>query len=479
MKSVYNFMRLLRVMFILARSDALYVLESLGIFKISRLMFIVARKSNEPKGRRLAAALIKLGPTYIKLGQALSTRADLVGEEVAAELAMLRDKLPPFSFAEAQQAIEAEFGKKLEEIYTNFVEQPVAAASIAQVHKAQTIDGRVVAVKILRPGIKQRFADDMELFYWIAGIINRNVPALRRLKPLEVVEIVQEWIRQETDLRFEAAAASELRDNMKHDSDFIVPDIDWQRTGCNVLTMEWVSGIPITDCAALKAAGLDLKEVANRAAVNFYRQVFRDGFFHGDMHPGNLFVDEQGRIIAVDFGIMGRLDVRNRAFLARIFDCFLREDYLTAAKIHFEEGIISDKYSVESFALACRSIAKPIVGRPLKEISLSKLLAQLFKVSRDFEMVLQPQLLLLQKNMMMAEGIGQTLNPDVNMWEVVKPLVKEWAATNLSRRAIIRRVLKDAFETARKIPRIIDESEKLLHELQGIKADLLKRKSSR
>ncbi len=469
LRAIRNTFKLLRILITLARNDALQIVEQAGALGVAqgKMLRIFRKRTNQPEGRRLAVALIQLGPSYIKLGQALSTRADLIGEETARELSMLRDKLPPFPFLEVLKAVEEEFGRPLEQLFRNFIEAPVAAASIAQVHRAQTLEGREVAVKVLRPGIEKAFRRDIELFYWIAGLVERNVPSLQRLRPMEVVKTLEDWMKLEMDLRFEAAAASELKECSIADEWVHVPEVDWARTGNRVLTMEWVDGVAISDTAALITAGHNLNAVAERVAVMFYRQVFRDGFFHGDMHPGNLFVDAKGRIALVDFGITGRMDMKNRAFLARVLDAFLREDYYTAAKIHFDEGIVPHKYQVENFALACRSIAKPIVGKPLKEISLARLLAQLFKVSRDFEMVLQPQLLLLQKNMMMMEGIGISLNPNANMWEIVSPMVKDWARKNVTRRGYLKRRLNDTLESMHSIPQIIKSSENLLRQMEN------------
>jgi ubiquinone biosynthesis protein len=450
---------------VFTRNDALFLVKELHLFPAWPLAFLKIFAKRQPHlsdGKRLAAALIKLGPSFIKLGQTLSTRSDLVGEVVAEELAMLRDKLPPFPYLEAKKIIEAEFGKPISEIYQNFDEIPIAAASVAQVHMAVTMDGSEVAVKVLRPDIRKTIYSDISLLYWAAAIAEKRLSSVKRLKPVQVVDIFNETMKQELDLRFEAAAASELYENCKNDADFIIPQILWDLTSEKVLTMSRISGIPISDKDALQASGLDLAEIAKKVAVIFYRQVFRDGFFHGDLHPGNLFVDQQGRIIAVDFGIMGRLNLEDRAFIAQVFDGFLNDKYQRLAELHFEKGIIPEKYSVDSFALACRSIAKPIVGKAIKDVSIARLLGHLFKVAEDFEMELQPQFLLLQKNMMLAEGLGHILNPSANMWEVVKPLVEDWARKHLGVRARVKDTIRTTLNMLHRLPKLIERMEEAL-----------------
>lgn len=474
LRSLRHTLRLLHIAFVLARNDALYILEHLKLFPsaLPTLLRLFARSERDeagrpiPRGRKLANALIALGPSFIKLGQALSTRADLVGDDVAAELAMLRDRLPPFPSRLAIQTVEEELGGPLAQFFAAFEHEPVAAASIAQVHFAVTTDGRPVAVKVLRPHIEQRFRADMDLFYWMAETVEERAPNLRRLKPLEVVRNFEDWVKSETDFRTEAAAGSAFAEYHRDDPEFRVPVIDWVRTAQRVITIERVHGIPIGDKEALELAGYDPREIARRAAVSFYRQVFRDGFFHGDMHPGNLFVEEGGRIVAVDFGIMGRLTLEDRAFLAQVFDAFLREDYDRVADIHIETGIVPRADQRDAFALACRAIARPILGKPLYEISVARLLGHLFNVSDRFDMQLQPQFLLLQKNMMLAEGIGRILNPEVNMWEVVKPLVEDWAREHLGPRKRIQAAWQQKSRILRRLPLLMEDMEELVHKLK-------------
>jgi ubiquinone biosynthesis protein len=456
-----NVLRLIEIAVILARYDALFPLERVvGLRFVVRLLGIVRRRdaglTRLRQGQRLAAALQAMGPSFIKLGQALSTRADLIGEAVATDLSSLQDRLPPFPAGAARAMIEAELGQPVEFLYRSFADTPVAAASIAQVHLAVTYEGEEVAVKILRPGIAAAFARDLDLFLWLARIIERTQPALRRLKPVAVVDTLAETVRQEMDLRFEAAGASELRENFAGDPSFCVPRVDWLRTSEKVLTLERVSGIRVDDRAALVAAGHDIHAVLANAASAFFNQVFRDGFFHADLHPGNLFIDGHGAIAVVDFGIMGRLDRKTRYYLADMLLAFLQGDYRRVAEVHFEAGYVPARQSLESFAQACRSIGEPILGRPLHEISLGRLLAQLFQVTEQFQMETQPQLLLLQKTMLMAEGMGTRLNPNVNIWELARPLIEDWMRDHFGPRATARRGVGDLVQGLRRVPRLID-----------------------
>lgn len=424
----HHVLKLLRISHVLARYDVLILFRQIGIApSLCRLFgFYPFRCRKGQPGARLALALQALGPAFIKLGQALSTRPDLIGQDIADDLAQLQDRLPPFSFAKVRRAIEEEFGKPPEEIFKTFEQQPVAAASIAQVHFATDHAGKELAVKILRPGIEKAFAEDIALFYWLAEVIERSNPKLKRLRLSEVVQTLEQTVLREMDMRMEAAAAQQLRENFAGDSDLIIPEIDWKRTTRRVLTLERISGTRISEVAALRDAGHDMDVLIARAGRIFFKQVYRDGFFHADMHPGNLFVAEDGRMILVDFGIMGRLDWQTRIFLAEMLHGFLKRDYRIVAEVHFAAGYVPADQSVEDFALACRSIAEPIFGLPQNEISIARLLQQLFRITETFQMETQPQLLLLQKNMMLAEGIGRMLNPNVNIWKLAGPLIEDW-----------------------------------------------------
>ncbi len=417
--------------------------------------------AEERPGARLAAALERLGPSFIKLGQILSTRADLLGEEIAADLASLQDRLPPFPASAAKAIIEAEFKRPLESLYAAFEEKAVAAASIAQVHFARTADGREVAVKVLRPGIALAFARDLDLFRWLARLLERFAPSARRLKPVEVVETLAEVVELEMDLRLEAAAASELVENFAGDQSLRIPLVDWERTGQSVLTLERVRGIRIDDREALLAAGHDIGALLAKAGAVFFNQVFRDGFFHADQHPGNLFVDEEGRIAAVDFGIMGRLDPDTRSFLADMLIGFLKHDYRRVAEVHFAAGYVPPRRSVAAFTQACRSIGEPIFGKPLEEISIARLLAQLFRVTGQFEMETQPQLLLLQKTMVQVEAIGRRLDPSVNIWALARPLIESWLRESRGPEARLRAFSTEIGETIARLPHLVRQFEAL------------------
>ena len=420
-----------------------------------------ARASARP-GQRLAAAFGELGPSFIKLGQLLSTRADLFGEEITLDLASLQDRLPPFPGSEARVLIESEFSRPLETLFASFDEIPVAAASIAQVHFARTTEGLDVAVKVLRPGIVEAFARDLDLFLWLARLSERRQPLLRRLKPVEVVEMLAEVVEFEMDLRLEAAAASELAENFAGDPDFRVPRVDWRRTGRSVLTLERISGVRIDDRAALVAVGHQIGDLLNKAAGAFFNQVFRDGFFHADLHPGNMFVDASGAIGVVDFGIMGRLDRTTRFYLADMLLGFLSGDYRRVAEVHFAAGYVSPRRSVDAFAQACRAIGEPILGRPLQEISFARLLAQLFQVTEQFEMETQPQLLLLQKTMVQVEGLGRRLEPEVNIWVLARPLIEAWMRENRGPEARLQQRFEVIAEVIDGVPRLVRSLEALI-----------------
>jgi ubiquinone biosynthesis protein len=324
------------------------------------------------------------------------------------------------------------------------------------VHFAVSSDGRDVAVKILRPGIEQAFARDLDLFYWIAELVERTQPRLRRLKPVETVRAFAEVVRIEMDLRMEAAAAEELGNNFRDDPNYRTPSIDWDRTAQRVLTLERVHGIPIGDRAAIAAAGHDPDAIMQKCAETFFYQVFRDGFFHADMHGGNAFVDCEGRIVPVDFGIMGRIDEDTRGYLAELLVAFLRRDYRAVAEVQFRAGYVPSHQSIDLFAQACRAIGEPIFGKASHEISIARLLAHLLRVTEQFEMAVQPQLLLLQKTMLMAEGMGTRLNPTVNIWELARPLIEDWMRTHFGPRATVGRAVEDLAQGLRRLPRLID-----------------------
>jgi ubiquinone biosynthesis protein len=395
--------------------------------------------AGRPRERRVSAALTSLGPSYIKLGQFLATRADVIGPELAQDLSHLQDRLPPFSQTEARRAIETALGGKLEHHFADFG-PPVAAASIAQVHKASIRDAganRSVAVKILRPGVEKRFKRDLDSYFFAARLIERWHPPSRRLKPVAVVDNLARTTELEMDLRLEAAAMSEMAENIARRPDtndlyaLRVPAVDWNRTSKRVLTMEWIDGIPISDRAALAAAGHDSKRLGLAVMRAFLTHAMRDGFFHADMHQGNLFVDGAGRLVAVDFGIMGRLGPKERRFLAEILHGLITRDYQRAAAVHFWAGYVPPHHPVEVFAQALRAIGEPIHGRTAAQISMADLLGQLFAYTEVFDMQTRPELILLQKSMVIVEGVARSLDPDLNMWTAAEPVAKAWMEENL------------------------------------------------
>jgi len=459
--------RLLAIARTLARHDALAPLQQLRVAPaVARLAALVSRREVEGRpGQKLARALTELGPSFIKLGQFLATRADLLGEEMAADLSELQDRLAPFDSAAARATIEAELGQPLGEIFAAFDDQPVSAASIAQVHLAVTAPengtpGHEVAVKVLRPGIEAAFERDLALFYTLAELAERTQPRLRRFRPIDVVRVFEETVRLEMDLRMEAAAASELAQNFAGDPTYNVPAVDWQRTARRVLTTDRVRGLRIDDREALLAAGHDLEAVLSRAAAIFFNQVFRDGYFHGDQHPGNLWVDEAGNIVAVDFGIMGRLDRKTRTFLADMLLATLARDYRRLAEVHVEAGYLPPGRELDTFAQALRTVCEPIFGRPLSEVSFARLLAQLFQITEAFAMPVQPQLLLLQKNMLMAEGVSRQLASGLNIWTLAQPLIEDWVRENRGPEARLRDKSLELLHAVERLPRALETLER-------------------
>ena len=460
-RTVRNIRRLWTTACLLARHDALFPLEYLGMAPavVRAARWILRRDAEGRPGQRLARALNEAGPSFIKLGQILATRSDILGEELAADLSDLQDRLPPFSAAEARVAIETEFDEPVASMFAKFDDTPVAAASIAQVHFAITNDGREVAVKVLRPDIEEAFARDLDLLHWGADLIERTRPDLRRLKPREVVATLATTVKMEMDLRFEAAAAAEIAENFEGDTDFKVPNVDWGRTGQRVMTTERIIGISLDDRNGIETAGYDPMDVTAKAARATFKQIFRDGFFHADVHPGNLFVTPDGVIAAVDFGIMGRLDIRTRRILGEMLLAFLMRDYRRAAEIHFEAGWIPADQSVDAFTQACRSIAEPILDKPQNEISIARLLGQLFQITETFQMETQPELLLLQKTMLVAEGTARKLSPDANMWMLARPLIKDWMEQTLGPEARVRDAFEGIVSTVNKLPGVMERLE--------------------
>jgi ubiquinone biosynthesis protein len=426
-----------------------------------RLVALRIGGRRERFGLRLAKQLEKRGPSYIKLGQILSVRPDIVGEDVAAALTSLQDSLPPEPFSKVKRVIERQLKGSLSELFHTFDPQAKNAASIAQVYKAQLHTGEEIAVKVLRSNVARAFMRDIDFFHRAAKLVS-IVPRCKRLRLVEVVRIFKETVKRELDLRLEAASASQLAENCKDDPEISVPIIYWQYTTESVLCSEWIHGTPIANSDALEAAGHSREQVAQRLIVTFLNQSYRDGFFHADLHPGNLFVNAAGQITPVDFGIMGYLDYNTRIFVAEILRGFLIADYRYVAKVHFDAGYIPKDQSMEAFALACRMIGEPIFQRSSNEVSVARLLALLFKVTEDFQMETQPQLLLLQKTLMTVEGVSARIYPGINMWQVAQPWIEQWAVDNLSPKAQLKRTVKDLAGTLKRLPSHIERSESFI-----------------
>jgi len=456
--SVTHLWRLLKWGRTLARHGALTGIEQDPMTPppVRRLARIARFGARIPATPDYAAALVAIGPAAIKLGQALSTRPDLVGQKAADNLSQLQDDLPPAPFALIKQTIETSFNAPLDSLFSSFDEVPVGAASIAQVHRAVTAEGREVAVKVLRPGIEEELAKAIETYEWAAAHVERYGGEARRLRPRLVVAQFKQWTARELDLQREAASASELKENMVAEPGYHIPDIDWRRTARRVLTLEWLDGIKLNDHEALIAAGQDCQALAAILVRAFLRQAVVDGFFHADLHHGNLFALADGRIAAIDFGIMGRIDRRARVWLAEILYGLITGNYRRVAEIHFEAQYVPSHHSVEEFATALRAAGEPMRGLPVKEISVGRMLESLFSITRDFDMPTQPHLLLLQKSMVMNEGVATALNPDINMWEAAEPFLKDWIRSELGPEAYYADRIIDLVRAVKKLPKLID-----------------------
>jgi ubiquinone biosynthesis protein len=472
MTTIGAYFRLARVAWVLVREGVVSALPthdlppSVGLIKSLVEPLARFRSKQEPRSIRLTRAVDRLGPSYVKIGQFLATRPDVVGVDWAVDLALLQDRMAYFPTSTAKMAIEGSLGRTVNDLYTGF-EEPIAAASIAQVHPA-SVNGQKVAVKVVRPGVRQRFAHDIESMYLLARMQERFVPSSRRLRPVEVTRTLEQTTKVEMDLRLEAAALSEIAENTRNDPGFRVPEVDWERTGRDVITMEWIDGIKMSNIEELRAAGHDLDRLAETLIQSFLRHTLRDGFFHADMHPGNLFVDRSGMIVAVDMGIVGRLGKRERRFLAEILYGFITRDYMRVAEVHFEAGYVPAHHDVASFAQAIRAIGEPIHGQPAETISMARLLALLFEVTDLFEMQTRTELILLQKTMVVVEGVSRILNPRFNMWKASEPVVGEWIRDNLGPKRVmsdLRDGVKAAIKVAETLPEIAVKTGKFHEEL--------------
>jgi ubiquinone biosynthesis protein len=460
---------MLRIVRVLVRHGLDEFVFTLHLFRPYRFMLFLFpgywfRDRNVPRGQRLREALEELGPVFVKFGQAVSTRPDLIPADIAVELTRLQDDVLPFPGDEAREIIERALDAPLSEHFASFDIQPLASASVAQVHGATLQDSTEVVVKVLRPGIEKVIEQDLQLLYQLARLADRHWPNARRLRPLEVVDDYDKTIHDELDMMREGANASQLRSNFL-DSDMIyVPQIYWDHSCREVLVMERVEGIPIRDIDAIRAAGIDLRKLAHNGVEIFFTQAFRDGFFHADMHPGNIFVSPQGQYRAVDFGIMGTLAEADKRYLAENLLAFFNRDYRAVAMAHLRAGWVPATTRPEEFEAAVRTVCEPIFARPISEISFGHLVIRLFQVARRFDMPVQPQLVLLQKTLLNIEGLGRQLYPELDLWETAKPFLERWMREQVGPRALARAL-------RRELPTVLP----LLPELPGLVHELLRR----
>ncbi len=452
-----HFWRLLKWGRTLARHGALLGLERspttpMAFRRIARLARLGAFLPAQPD---YAGAFEKIGPAAVKLGQTLATRPDLVGEEAAHDLLRLQDTLAPLPFAKVRAAIEQSLDAPIETLFASIDPDPVGSASIAQVHKAVTTDGHSVAVKVLRPGIDEKFTSDIDTYEWIAAHAAARGGELARLRPREVIATFRQWTMRELDLRREAAAASELAAMMSAEDGYFVPAIDWKRTSRRVMTLDWIDGIKLTDRQALAEAGLDLSHISRTLVRTFLTQAITHGFFHADLHQGNLFVLRDGRIAAIDFGIMGRINRQARIWLAEILYGLITGNYRRVAEIHFEAQYVPAHHNVDEFATALRAVGEPIRGAAVKDISVGNMLDGLFAITREFDMQTQPHLLLLQKTMVMVEGVASSLDPEINMWDAAGPFVEQWLRDELGPEARLADSILRGVRTLASLPDLL------------------------
>jgi ubiquinone biosynthesis protein len=472
--SILDLFRLARAGWTLAREGAFALVDVTDLPTLPRAAIGLARlveRRGAKGGVGLATGFTKLGPSWVKLGQFLATRPDVVGIAVARDLETLQDRMAPFPRSVAVAEIERALAAPLD---ANFAEisEPVAAASVAQVHKARIVDAegeRLVAVKVLRPGVIRRFRRDLSTFYFAARAIERLDPRSRRLRPVEVVDTLSRTAAFEMDLRLEAAALSEMAENVERDTGFRVPKPDWNRTARTVLTLEWIDATPLSDLPALVAQGFDLKALGRTVIQSFLRHAIRDGFFHADMHQGNLMVDRDGDLVAVDFGIMGRAGLKERRFLAEILHGFITRDYRRVAEVHFEAGYVPGHHAVDDFAQAIRAIGEPIHQKRADEISMARLLTLLFEVTELFDMTTRPELILLQKTMVVVEGVARALDPQLDMWSTAEPVVRDWIQHHMGPAGRIEDLAtgtRDAARTFRSLPSFLGRAARLAERLE-------------
>ena len=448
MRRLRQLARLLRITQIFVRHDLDEFVTAIHLFRPYRLLLRLApwrlfARRGLPRAVRLREALEELGPIFVKFGQMLSTRPDLLPEDIADELAKLQDQVPPYPGDIAVRLVEQALGNKLDTFFSEFNREPIASASVAQVHIARLHDNAEVAVKVLRPGIESVIDRDLELLYLLARLATRYVPDTRRLRPVEVVDEFSKTIHDELDLRVESANASRLRANFEGSNLLYVPKIYWDLTRRTVMVLERIHGIPVANIEALKAAGIDMRKLAHDGVEIFFTQAFRDGFFHADMHPGNIFVSPEGQYRAVDFGIMGTLGEKDKRYLAENFLAFFNRDYRAVAEAHLRAGWVPPGTRLEEFEAAIRTVCEPVFARPIKDISFGRFLLHLFQTARRFNMEIQPQLVLLQKTLFNIEGLGRRLYPDLDLWETAMPYLERWMSEHMGPRAFLLSLRKE------------------------------------
>ncbi|MDX1487874.1 MAG: ubiquinone biosynthesis regulatory protein kinase UbiB [Acidiferrobacterales bacterium] len=456
--------RLLRITHVLVKHDLDELVTATHLFRPYRLLLRLMpwswRRPTAPRGVRLREALEELGAIFVKFGQILSTRPDLLPEDIADELSKLQDRVPPFSGEQAVAVIERAYGGPIDRYLQAFERKPAASASVAQVHFARLSDGSEVAVKVLRPGVEKVIQRDLAVLYTVARLASRYSADARRLRPIEVVDEFNKTLQDELDLRREAANASQLRANFADSDMMYVPRVYWDLARRDVMVMEWITGIPISNIEALKAAGIDMRRLAHNGVRIFFTQAFRDGFFHADMHPGNIFVTPEGQYRAVDFGIMGSLGEQDKRYLAENFLAFFNRDYRAVAEAHLRAGWVPAATRVDEFEAAIRSVCEPIFAKPIKDISFGRLLLHLFQTARRFNMEVQPQLVLLQKTLFNIEGLGRRLYPELDLWETAKPFLEQWTREHLGPRALLRTLRRELprwWEIAPQFPGVAHE----------------------
>jgi len=462
--------RLIQIQRVLLRHRLDDLVQATHLYRPVRLLVLLSpdtwrarrRRRGASRGERLRLALTELGPIFVKFGQAVSTRPDLLPADVANELAKLQDRVPPFPGAAARADIERVYGRPVAEVFAEFDETPLAAASIAQVHVARLRDGKEVVVKVLRPGMREGIERDLEVLYALARLAEQYWPEARRLRPVEVVAEYEKTVLDELDLMREAANAAQLKRNFAGSDLLYVPEVYWDYCRTDVMVMERIHGIPISDREKLRAAGTDIARLAQNGVRIFFTQVFRHNFFHADMHPGNIFVlvddPRQPRYAAVDFGIVGTLDPRDQHYLADNFLAVFDRDYRRVATLHVESGWVPAHTRVDEMESAVRTVCEPIFDRPLKDISFGHILLRLFEISRRFNMVIQPQLVLLQKTLLNVEGLGRELYPELDVWNTASPILREWMEERMSGRVVLqglRKQLPELIEAARALPPLI------------------------